>query len=120
MKTPQKIIHELNQFTGSTILYKHWLGLKYTEGIKYLADSTNCYWLLDAIASHQTKKFLSNPNLREFQIWYLQVKENSGILICEWDTNQEVLRQEVLYTDFPLPNIKLYLVEKVLMLPSEY
>jgi hypothetical protein len=120
MKTPQKIIHELNQFTGSTILYKHWLGLKYTEGIKYLADSANCYWLLDAIASHQTKQFLSNPKLREFQIWHLQVKENSGILICEWDTNQEVLRQDIPYTDFPLADVKIYLVEKVLMLPSEY
>lgn len=75
---------------------------------------------MDAIASHQTKQFLSNPNLREFQIWHLQVKDNSGVLICEWDTNQEVLRQEILYTDFPLPDIKLYLVEKVLMLPSEY
>ncbi|MEO1377751.1 MAG: hypothetical protein AAFW70_26430 [Cyanobacteria bacterium J06635_10] len=33
--------------------------------------------MLDAIASHQTKKLLSNPKLREFQIWHLQVKENS-------------------------------------------
>jgi hypothetical protein len=120
MKMPQQISSELNQFTGSTILYKHWLGLKYTEGIKYLADSTNCYWLLDAITSHQTKNFLSNTKLREFQIWHLQVKENSGILICEWDTNQEVLRQDIPYTDFPLADVKIYLVEKVLMLPSEY
>jgi hypothetical protein len=37
MKTPHQISSELNQFTGSTTLYKHWLGLKYTDGIKYLA-----------------------------------------------------------------------------------
>ena len=36
------------------------------------------------------------------------------------NTNQEVLRQEIEYTDFPLSHIKLYLVEKVLMLPNEY
>jgi hypothetical protein len=120
MKTPQQIATELKQFTGSSIFYKHWLGLKYTEGIKYLADKTNCYWLLDAIFSHQTKKLLCDQNLREFQIWYLRVENNSGILICEWDTNQEVLRQEIEYTDFPLSHIKLYLVETILMLPSEY
>jgi hypothetical protein len=120
MKTPQQISSELNQFTGSTTLYKHWLGFKYTDGIKYLAEENSCYWLLDAIFSYQTQHFLSNPNLREFQIWHLRVDNNSGVLICEWDTNQEVLRQEIEYTDFPLKQIKLYLIETVLMLPSEY
>ncbi|MEA5574745.1 DUF6876 family protein [Calothrix sp. UHCC 0171] len=120
MKKPHQIKAALDQFTGSTVIYKHWLGLKYTEGIKYLADETNCYWLIDAIFSHQTKQLLSNANLREFQIWHLRVENNSGILICEWDTNQEVLRQEIEYTDFPLSHIKLYLVEGTLILPSEY
>jgi hypothetical protein len=120
MKTPQQIATDLKQFTGSTTLYKHWLGLKYTNGIKYLAEETNCYWLIDAIFSHQTKQFLSNQNLREFQIWQLRVENNSGILICEWDSDREVLRQEIQYTDFSLNHIKLYLVETVLMLPSEY
>ncbi len=120
MKTPRQIATELKQFTGSTTLYKHWLGLKYTDGIKYLAEETSCYWLLDAIFSHQTKQFLSNPKLREFQIWHLRVENNSGILICEWDSNQEVLRQEIEYTDFPLSHIKLYVVEEILILKSEY
>ena len=120
MITPHEINTELNQFYGSATLYKHWLGLNYTEGMQYLAEEANCYWLLDAIASRQTNQFLSNLKLREFQIWNLQVQNNSGVLICEWDTNQEVLRQEIEYTDFPLSHIKLYLVEKVLMLPNEY
>jgi hypothetical protein len=120
MKTPQQITTELNQFTGSMTIYKHWLGFKYTDGIKYLASETSSYWLLDAIFSHQTKTVLSNQNLREFQIWHLRVENNSGILVCEWDTNQEVLRQEIEYTYFPLSHIKLYLVEATLMLPSEY
>ncbi|MEA5574637.1 DUF6876 family protein [Calothrix sp. UHCC 0171] len=120
MEKPYQIKAALDQFTGSTIIYKHWLGLKYTEGIKYLADETNCYWLIDAIFSHQTEQLLSNQNLREFQIWHLRVNNKSGILICEWDTNQEVLRHNIEYTDFALKHIKLYLVETVLMLPSEY
>ena len=120
METSQRLIAELNYFHGSTILYKHWLGLKYTEGVKHLASGTSSYWFIDTIASHQTKQFLSDNRLQEFQIWRLQVEDNSGNLICELDTNQEVLRQEIEYTDFPLSEIKLYLVEKVLMLNNEY
>lgn len=120
VKNSQQITAELAQFQESDIIYKYWLGLKYTAGIKYLAEIAQCWWLVYAIASHQTKNLLDNPKLQEFQIWHLVVQDNSGTLICEWDTNQEVLRQEIEYTDFPLSNIKLYLAENILMLPSEY
>ncbi len=120
MKNADQITEELKQFIGSSVIYEHWLGISYTEGVQYLAEAASAYWLLDLIASHQTKRFLSNPKLQDFQIWRLSVHENSGTLICEWDTNMEVLRQEIEYTDFPLQSIKLYLVRQVLMLPSEY
>ncbi len=120
LNTPQEITAALQHFIGSGIIYKHWLGLKYTDGIKHLAEVAQCWWLLDCIASHQTSNFLSNPKLQEFQIWHLLVKDDSGILICEWDTNKEVLQQEIEYIDFPLTSIKLYLIRKVLMLPTEY
>lgn len=120
MKSPEEIIAELKKFSGSCVLYKHWLNILYTEGIKHFAETTQSFWLIDAIASHQTKKLLLNPYLQELQIWRLVVQEKSGVLICEWDTDKEVLRQKIPYTDFPLPTIKLYLAQKVLMLPSEY
>ena len=120
VKTPQQITAELKQFRGSDIIYKHWLGLRYTEGIKHLAEVAECWWLVDAIASYQTENLLCDSKLREFQIWRLLVQEKSGVLICEWDTEQEALRQQIPFTDFPLPEIKLYLIDKVLMLPSEY
>ena len=120
VESAEQINAKLRRFVGSDIIYKHWLGIKYTSGIKYLAEAAECFWLLDTIASHQNANLLSLPQLREFQIWHLIVQEKSGILICEWDTDQEVLRQEVPYTNFPLPRVKLYLVEKVLLLPNEY
>jgi hypothetical protein len=119
MKNAEQITAEFKHFTGSELIYKHWLGIQYTEGVKYLADAAEAYWLIDAIASYQTKKFLSNSKLQDLQIWRLLVENQSGTLICEWDTDQEVLRQEIEYTDFPLATTKLYLVQKVLMLPSE-
>ncbi|NDJ26034.1 hypothetical protein GS682_31540 [Nostoc sp. B(2019)] len=119
-KTAEELIADLRQFTGSEVVYRHSLGmLRYTEGVKYLAQTTQCYWLLDAIGSYQ-HQLQSNARLRELQMWHLVVKDESGTLICEEDTDIEVLRQSIPYTDFLLPEITLYLAQKVLMLPSEY
>jgi hypothetical protein len=114
---------DLAQFTGTTQWYKHWLKrFTYTDGVKYLAEQCEAYWLLDAIASHQTKQLLSDQMLREFQIWILKVnlEDSTAKLICERDTDDVVLTQDIPYTDFPLAEIKLYLTEGVLMLTSEY
>ncbi|MBD6620720.1 hypothetical protein FNW02_34415 [Komarekiella sp. 'clone 1'] len=119
-KTAEELIADLERFKGSEVVYRHSLGmLRYTEGINYLAESTQCYWLLDAIGSYQ-HQLQSNPRLRDFQVWRLVVENESGVLICEEDTDKEVLRQSIPYTDFPLPEMTLYLAQKVLMLPSEY
>jgi hypothetical protein len=117
--TPEELTAALEQFTGSETVYKHWLGIRYTNGVKYLATATKAYWLIDAIASHQDRQLLSNSRLREFQMWQLVVENNSATLICFEDVDVEVRRQEIPYTDFPLPEVALYLVDKVLMLPSE-
>jgi len=113
---------DLSHFTGTNHYYRHWaMWLVYTDGVKYVANDANAYWLLDAISSYQTRTFLKDPMLQEFQVWKLTVTaDQKGILVCERDTNDVVVTQEIAYTDFPLSEIKLYLVESVLMLPSEY
>lgn len=112
---------DLSQFTGTLNYYRHWLRLVYTDGVKYLADEGGAYWLIDAIASYQTRTFLKDPMLQQFQHWKLTVHPNqTATLICERDTNDVVLTQEIDFTDFPLSEIRLYLVTGVLMLTSEY
>ena len=111
---------DLNQFSGTSELYKHWLKqFSYTDGVKFLADQANAHWLVDAIASHQPP-LLRDEMLKEFQIWKLVVnaEDKTAKLICERDTNDVAVTQDILFTDFPLPEIKLFLVAKVLMLPS--
>lgn len=114
------IFANLDQFSGTEQYYPHWLGIKLTDGAFYLQEN-GAAWLIDAIASHQTKKLLSAPMLAEFQIWTLTKKpDDSAILQCDRDADNTVLTQSIPFTDFPLPEIKLYLIEKVLMLTSEY
>ncbi len=113
--------NDLNQFSGTGEHYKHWLKVfTYTDGVKYLADRANAHWLIDAIASHQPP-LLRDEMLKEFQIWRLIVNEDkTAKLVCERDTEDVVLTQDIPFTDFPLLEVKLFLVARVLMLPSEY
>ena len=43
---------QLHQFTGTGTYYR--LSRKHlmTDGAKYLADTAQCYWMMDAIVSH--------------------------------------------------------------------
>lgn len=124
--------HDLLQFTGSETFYKHWLGgIVYTEGVQFVAEKGGAYWLIDAVASHQAR--LRQPAApgsrwdlaRDFQLWWLKVdlQEKDAVLEC-WadypDPKGALIIQAIGYTDFPLPEIKLYLRDSTLMLPGEY
>lgn len=85
-----------------------------TEGVKYLADKGECHWLLDAIFSfHRTDPF---------QVWTLEVNEDrSAVLTMREDSGEPIrVKQEIPFTDFPMPKISLWLINGVLILPSEY
>ena len=108
---------DLVQFTGTTQYYKHWLGYNYTDGVQYLAEKGQCYWLLDAIFSYQ-----DDQSHVPFQLWKLDVNpDRSAILTMREDSDLPALvTQNIPYTDFSLDSIKLYLIDGVLILPSEY
>lgn len=118
MMTAEELRAGMAHATGTEDLHKHWLGLLYTDGVQFLAEGAGAYWLIDAIASHQPKA-RKDPMLCEFQLWTLKVKKNKAVLTCERDTNDVAIRQRIPYTDFPLDDVKLYLENGVLMLPSE-
>jgi hypothetical protein len=111
---------ELRQFTGTENWYRHGLvrHVLYTDGVRYLAEKANAYWLVDAIASVQLE---SKVRYEEFQVWNLQrMAGNQAVLIGEDGNGNEIYRQDIPFTDFPLDEIKLYFTNNVLMLPSEY
>ena len=104
----------LEQFTGSENHYRHFFGGVYTDGVKYVADEARAYWLLNAIFSYRHEE--------PFQIWELKVtKEHTATLtMCEDSGLPEKVRQDFDVTDFPEPGIKFYLIDGILLLPSEY
>ncbi len=107
----------LDQCIGTTQWFEHWTKrIRYTEGIKTMADVAGAYWLVDAVASWNRKEV--------FQVWELRVnkeeKPMAVLTMIEDPSQPELVRQEISFTDFPLDYIKLYLIDGVLLLPSEY
>lgn len=113
---------DLARFTGSEVYYQNPFGIRYTEGVQYMAEHGGAYWLIDAIASWQRNPKVRNDRmLQEIQFWKLTVHEDrSATLICERDQGDVAIEQQIPFTDFPLAEVKLYLQEGVLLLPSEY
>jgi len=106
---------ELYQFTGSQYIYQY-IGFKFTDGVKYLAEKGGAFWFLDIISSYQIE--LKNV---DFQIWGLKINKNkSGTITCTDLNEKRLIKQKIEYTDFPLDTIKLYLINGVLILTSEY
>ena len=115
----------LSQFTG-TEQYHRYGSFNLTDGIKYLADFAQCYWLLDIIQSH---KF--HITKEPFVIIILEKNENGSFTFYayrDWDSGlsheeqkeELIVKQEIPSSDFPLDFIQLYVIDKVILLTTEY
>lgn len=129
--TPEQIEEELTKFNNGTSHYYRnvaWSKNVHTDGVHWIAEVCQAYWLIDAIEAWQTK---AKVRKEEFQVWKLQVQDDkSALLICEdgHEDSPEVCRQRIPYTDFPLKEIKFYFEYgsldmvnpcMILMLPDE-
>ena len=114
----QKILSELEQFIGTTRYYTSTFGgLLLTEGIQYLRERLNCYWLVDVVESYQPM-----PRNETFQVWSIDVRQDrSAVVEMKQDTGLEPLvSQEIGYTDFKLSRYELFCIDGIVLLKSEY
>lgn len=120
MPTTTLKTEDLIQFIGSERWYQHSLvrSITYTDGAKYVADHGGAYWLLDEIALPQ--KFSPAVKAEPFQVWKLTVNDRKGVLTCDDGDGNIVYRKPIPFTDFPLPEVKFYFTDNVILLPSEY
>ncbi len=123
----EQIEHDLKinlpSFTGTCKWYRHWLGTLYTDGIQYLCDKAECYWLLDIVGSVQAEPGVKGES---FQVWRIELDKDdlSKAWVTAWnDTPNEskcLYRQRIEYTDFPMTEYEFYHIDGVSMLKSEY
>lgn len=114
-----ELIANLSQFTGTEKFYSITSRHLLTDGTKYLAEQAQCFWLMDAIASHLPKQFHDY-----FAVVTLKVVGTSAILTLDDGNGNVFALQHIEYTDFPLDQIKLYCgfdgEHWAIMLTSEY
>lgn len=115
---------ELKHFNGTEQYHKHLFPGKspilLTDGCKFVREACRAYWLFDAILSYQGDRRLNCIN---FQIWELKQlrKDLSWLLTCREDTGKKsVISQSIEFSDFPLEYIRIWLIDNVALLPSEY
>ena len=110
----------LRQFTGTEQWFRHPLArhITYTDGVQYVAKEGGAYWLLDSIVAKQMMPIFKEY---EMQFWKLKVnKDRTAELTCE-DGDMNVIYTETIgYTNFPIEEIRIWLADNVLLLPSEW
>jgi hypothetical protein len=119
--TPNELQYNLHRFTGTDGYYKHLCNTLLTDGARYLADEAGAYWLMDMISSYV------HTITGRFAIVILTKTENDKALFTLQDdvpANTVYAMQGIEFTDFPLDEIKLYVVREgknwIVMLPGEY
>ena len=123
MLSRKEIEAELPNYYG-TIQYWRYnflgFGFIYTDGAKFIFESCDAYWLRDHICT--TMRLVESvKNENEFLLIVLSVNESNEAVLSFQDGNtNEIYKQVIEFTDFPLPEIKFYYTNGVLLLPSEY
>ncbi len=88
-----------------------------TDGVLSLAEAAGCFWLLDIIGSYQSNRKLD----RAFQVWTLTVNlKDKRAVVRGYNDTTRIITQNIPYTDFPMEELKLYLMDGIILLPSEY
>ena len=120
-----QIKERLQYFNGSLVLYQlPLIKTKFTEGIKYLAEAANSFWLVTD-TSVIAKSLLDKSRFIsiDFKKFTEEEKDKIGYeaKIDYSDGNGLVFETHKYHlTDFPLDELRLYFVDDTLMLPSEY
>lgn len=114
------LLSDLEQFTGTTQYYflPYLPTYKYTDGVRYVAQNGQAFWLLDEIFFSQKEEALQGQH---FQAWKLEVQEDkSALLSCEDGNYRSLFSKKIPHTDFPLEKIEFFFIDGFLILPSEY
>lgn len=132
MKSTEEIRGTLPQFTGTETWFRHGLvqNVLYTEGVQYLAEAAEAYWLIDLIASYQ---HADTVKAEPFQVWHFTRSGDAPaapqdkphrMTMTDGNSEMPVVSQAIPFTTFPLPEIRLYAIaegeRRIILLPSEY
>lgn len=122
MESVETIIENLSQFNGTFEYHPYrFLNLKpdylLTDGVNYLINSCDCHWLVDYLLSVQSLPAVASAS---FQSWKLSLIENKWVIGATDGNNNRIYSGIIDSSDFPLNGITIWIIDGVILLPSEY
>lgn len=113
-------LNQLSMFIGTEKYYRISRRHLLTDGTKYVAETADAFWIMDAVASH-----LSEIGTADWFVLVRVTVTNKTVVMYYEDGNGKVhAKQAIPYADFPMPEFVLNACwdgeHWVLMLPSEY
>ncbi len=120
-----EIKESLQHFNGTEMFYKiPLIGTRFTDGLKYLADVAECFWLItDTSVIAKSLMNRSEFVTIDFKRLPKEKQDFTGYEaeIIYTDGNDNLLEKHgYRVTDFPLDELRLFFVNDTLMLPNEY
>ncbi len=120
-----KLMNNLETFSGTEMFHSiPLLNTRFTDGIKYLANAANCFWLvtdLSVIAKSLTNR--SRFITIDFKKLSEEMQDAIGYeAIIEYGNgNGRILETHKYHsTEFPLKKLRLFFTEDTLYLPNEH
>jgi hypothetical protein len=111
---------DLCQFYGTEEWHRDPLmvNMVFTDGVKYVVESRQAYWLVMYIYA----RYVHVRALRDEPFITIEMTtEDDTAEVIFTDGNNNILHaEEIGYTDYPDAGVCMWLVNGVLMLPSEY
>lgn len=114
-----KIESEIGYFVGTEKWYRLHPNVLCTDGIKFVLDTAQSYWLADVVFSIQIKPEVK-AELFQFYELTVDLEKSTGKLKVTDGNDKVIYEQFFPYTDFPLSTFKFYFTDNVMLLPSEY
>lgn len=127
------IAREAKQFSGTEHSYQHPYGIVFTDGVKWLRETLQCYWLIDDIALFSRKfwekeTFMTVHYGRNKKSAVLEFTDgNDNLLLSHYyDFSDLKIDNEAFVETEEEPFLSLFLIydghfkKPVLILPSEY
>lgn len=93
--------------------------LNYTDGVRYFAQHAGhgAYWFLDIVGT----ELRSHARSESFLLVTLEVKDGAAHLSAKVDSDRpEIWSRDIDFTDCPEGEWQFYLIDNVMLLPSEY
>ena len=122
--TYEELHSELNNFYGSMAYYKAniFSNIVITEGVRYFCDTCECYWLLDEAIIYALRDLGKKYSflIVEFKVTnkrgttYIEVREDNSEPLLFKRRTKDLLHK------IPIGEYKFYLIDNVMLLPSEY